>query len=388
MEPEIIGKILLAILMLLWLYKCAVLVPENYCKIVEKYTGVYKKGFCGIPGKRIATEEDLKNNPDLQLGDLIDGKKTPSLVFIAWPYYRIATYNIKKIVPRNSKDLTESEKGRIAWGDPNVDAEVFIFVESTSNHYRMQSTLRLKFSGLSTGKTQSVANSTAQNVKMTVMLNATTYLCNPYRCRYQESDGGAWVDILNDVIMSALSQVWGTRSFDDISDLRAQKFNDIPLENNKKFLERVDEEMLSIKKIGQGVKDVIILDDDVMPESKRFVDAKEDVAVAQQEEVASVARGAAEAALIKPKVAAAEKLMKIDTANKKALKSTVDATTQKKFESIAQSKVTVYVEAANDNAGNPANIDPNKLIQNAIGLNIAKQVDDESNTDNSKTKKK
>jgi hypothetical protein len=387
MDIQTIGQTLVLILVCYWLYKCTVTVTENRFKVVEGWTGRYIRTISGSKDERVATQKDEDNspkdaqgNPTILLGDIILGKDNGSIDFILWPLQQISTYQMRKIVRKSSADLTELEKKNLAWGKAEQDTEVSLTETSISNHYRKQFTYEMHFDGLSTGETQGVADSPAQNVKMRVRLNVTTYACNIFQSRYQEDDGGKWLTTLQGVIMSALSEIFGANSFDDISKLRTAKFNDIELADGKKFLERVDTEMLQIKKLGQGVSDINFLADEVMDESKDFVKAKEDAVRATIEKAAAADRGAAIALLLAPKVTAAKTIMNLDTVNRKSLKQTEDATTVKKFASLATSNIRVYVDGAQNESSNSSgkSVDVDKIIQGVVNLDIVKEINDES----------
>jgi hypothetical protein len=224
---------------------------------------------------------------------------------------------------------------------------------------------------------------------MSVKLAITTWGENPFRTRYQEGDGGKWLSTMHAVIMSALSEIFGDHSFDDISNLRSVKFNDIKLDDDRTFIQRIDDEMLRVKNLGQGVIDINFMADDVMDESKDFVKAKGEAVRAAIEKGAAADRSAAEALLLKPRVDAAKELMNQNNENQKDLKKIPDATTVSKFKSLADSNIRVYVDGGTDKSSNGSSaVDIDKIVQGAINMDIVKEINDESKGNNFNKNKK
>ncbi len=395
MNPQIIAGILVVILILIWLYQCGVVVKENEFKIVEGFTGRFIRIISGSKGDHAATQKDVDNKVKdedgtlVEIGDIIPGNDAGPYDFILWPLQRISTYRMEKIEDRVSADLTDEEKKIIVWGDPSKDKEVSISKMSISNHYRKQYTYKMVFEGLATGKTKGAHGSEAQNVKMTVKIAVTTCTRNPFRTRYQEGDGGKWLSTMHAVIMSALSEIFGARSFDDISELRTEKLNDIKLKDGRTFIQRIDDEMLKVKNLGQGVLDMNFIADDVMDESKDFVKAKAEAVRAAIEKGAAADRSATEALLLKPRVDAAKALMQENTANQKDLKKIPDATTVSKFKSLAESNIRVYVDGGTDKSSNGSStVDVDKIVNGTISMDIVKEINDESKSNNFNKNKK
>jgi hypothetical protein len=382
MGIQVIGVSLLIVLISWWLYMCTVVVRENTVKIVEDWTGNYTKIFSGIRGKRFATKEDVKDDPSLRLGQIMDGKKSRSIKFIFYGLFHIATYKLGKIVRKKSASLTVEDKKNIVWGDPANDLEVSIIEWSVSNHYRKQSTYELVFDDLETGK-DTASKDGAQNVAVAIQLNVSTSTWNPYETMYQENDGGKWLLEERAVILSVLNELLADMSYDDLSSLRGNDLNSYKLEDGRTVVETVCSKMLEVKRFGQKTFDINFLDYKIKPESQAFIDALNNRANAVLNKQAAKEQGEAKTLLLAPGINAAKELMNQDKLNQIAIKQQVDATVVKKFEFIKGSNIRVYIEAeGSSSTGNREGINIDKVIEGVINLDVVKEITDESNDQN------
>jgi|GEM_PF-2936064 len=344
---QVSGAMALALL-LFCLYKGTVKVNEDQVKIVENVGGRYIRKISGIRGLRGATKSDLRDNALLRLGQLIPGEDSGSFDFIWWPLEFISGYEMRKIIRKETANLTPEEKQHILWGTED-DTEVSLMRSSRSNHYRKQFTYEMHFDGLETGrekdseesKDKTVGNKkknaqnvkptineqkNAQNVKMRVRMNITVCLENGRDAMYQEGDGGKWLTTLHSVIMSSLSEIWSCHSFTGISDLRGRKFNDIALKDGKTFLERINEQMLDVKNLGQKSIDSDFLDYEIMPESKKFLDALDNLARSEVAKETAVNEAAAKTTLLAPEINATIQLVSAKKGAIIDIRNTVDKT--------------------------------------------------------------
>ena len=268
-----------------WLYRCIVRIKEDQIKVVESFTGRYIQQFVGIEGKTYADEDYTHpSDPSLNItiGDLIDGEDDGHLAWIWFPFERIATYDMRKIVRVQTSDLTKEEldpeNHLIAWGDPKNDTELSMYRSSNSNHYRRQFTYEMHFDNVETGRENKAE--AAQNVKLRIRLNLTVCTKNAKDTMYREGDGGKWLTTLHSVTLSCLNELCANKTFTLISDLRGKKLDDQMLSDGKTFKQRINEQMLTVKNLGQETIDLDFLDYEIMKESQPFIKALQDRSVA------------------------------------------------------------------------------------------------------------
>lgn len=378
-----LGSIIALILILFWLYKCIVRVEEDKVKDVEDWGGRYVKSIYGIKGFRAATQEDVALNPRLRLGQRIKGEDSGTFDFILWPYEKIPTYPMRKIVQREAATLSPEEVKNIVWGTKN-DTEVSIIEDSVSNHYRGQFTYEMHFDGLETGRKppEDPKNPTieeqknAQNVKVRVKLNVTVELENSRDARYQEADAAQWLPVLHSVVMSCLNEVFSCNTYTGISDIRAKKLDDVMLTDGKTFKKRINEQMIRVKHLGMKTTDLDFLDYEIMPESKAFLDALEELSKSEVGKQIAINKAEANRALLKPELEARKELIAQQRDAHIKLKQIKDVTTVEQAKALPR-ELRTYVGNTHAPADVQFNLD---LTPGRIGTEIvARQVADDAN---------
>ncbi len=310
-----------------WLYKCLVLRKEDHIKIVESYAQRYIRQIVGIRGYRAATKDD--ESPPVVEGDLIKGESPGNLDWIWWPFQRIATYEMRKIVRKNVAELTPQEQAPennlILWGNLTGDTEVSVLKISKSNHYRRQFTYEMTFENVETGRDSTKAE--AQNVKLRIRLNATVCTKNARDTMYQEGDGGKWLATLHTIILSCLNELLAKNSFAQLSDLRGSKLDDQKLGDDRiTFKARINEQMLKVKHLGQETIDLDFLDYEIMPESQPFAKSLQDRAIAAVDKETSKDKAEAVKNELEPIVNAKKALIAAGKEATKDLYGTVNQT--------------------------------------------------------------
>lgn len=376
-------------LFLYWIYKCFVLVKEDQLKIVESYSGRYLRQTSGIRGKRAATKRDVEEaNPqqNITIGDLIDGKENKNIAWIWYGLQRIPTYQMRKIVRKKSGELTARERELIVWGNPEKDTEVSILQISTSDHYRRQFTYEMTFENIETGRDQNQEN--VQNVKIRIMLNVTVCTKNAYQTKYREGDGGKWLETLHNVTLSCLNELCATKTFAKISDLRGVKLDDQKLSDNKTVKQRINEQILDTKHLGQETIDLDFLDYEIMEESRLFAETLQNRAIAAIEKETAKDKGAAVKEELKPIVAAKKNLMNAAKEATKDLYRTKNETVVEQTKALPK-----YLRVFAGNLYSPQPIqfdttlpDTKEIIKESLAHDIADEIRDNSNKSAQKTK--
>ncbi|HEY0979923.1 MAG TPA: hypothetical protein VGE18_00740 [Candidatus Paceibacterota bacterium] len=376
-------------LLCLWIYKCIVRVREDQYKVVEGWSKRYIRTISGVKGKQAATEEDVVAGRAPQLGEIIDGEDNGAWDWIWYGLEFIATYKMRKIIHKQRTDLTARDLTNVAWGNPDTDSEVSVSVESISDHYREQYTYELRFDRLETGNEDTEdgkGQKITQNVKMSVLLNVTVVTTNPYRTMYKESDGGRWLIILHNVIMSCLSELFSKRSFNGISSLRGEKLDVVVLPDGKTACGRINEQMLDVKNLGQKTEDLDFLDFEVMDESKDFVKALAEQARAAVEKGTAADRAEAERLLLRPQVEAKKELVVAERDAFIKIRQTEDVTAIKQVEGLPRDLRTFA-----GNLHSPSEVKFNlelpstgKIITEAFAREIANEIGDDNDSDKKK----
>jgi hypothetical protein len=378
LNQQNIALLLVAILLLIYLYHCIVIVSENKLIIIETWTKRYIKTLSGVKGIRAATEADVAKNPTLELGQLIPGKESSSLQFILYGPYRKARYRKNKNFRKNSEDLKPEDKKLISWGNADEDTQVTLSESCEFDFYWYQDTIELLFDNLETGIAKGKGDH-AQNIKMRVRQTITVWTQNPYKTMYKEGNGGKWVEILQDIIMSGLSAIFSTRSYDDISKLRSQKLDEVEIVDGETFDHRVNHHMIDVKDMGKLTGDMMFLDYEISPESQAFLDALAKNAESLLAADTAEADAKALNALLQPELNAEIKLM---TAKKKALlelRDRPDQTVVQQAKSLPQNlRVLVGSLHGGSDGDNFKEFKgpKNKKIVNQV---VANEIDDEIN---------
>ncbi|MFZ4499878.1 MAG: hypothetical protein ACOYMZ_00060 [Minisyncoccia bacterium] len=390
-----LGSIIAIIVILFWLYKCIVRVEEDKVKDVEDWGGRYARSIYGIKGFRAATEQDVVNAPveqPLRLGQRIPGEDSGTFDFILWPYEKIPVYPMRKIVQRETGTLSPEEKGHILWGTEK-DTEVSIMKDSVSNHYRGQFTYEMHFDGLETGRKPPVdpknptieEQKNAQNVKVRVQLNVTVELENSRDARYQEADAAKWLTTLHSVIMSCLNEVFACNSYTGISDIRGKKLDDVTLTDGKTFKGRINEQMLDVKHLGMKTTDLDFLDYEIMPESKEFLDALDELAKSEVGKQIATNKADANRTLLQPELDARKQLIVQQRDAYIRIRETKDVTTIEQAKALPR-QLRTFAGTMHSPVDPQFNLD---LSPGRISTEIvARQVADDANEDGKNQSKK
>lgn len=375
MELTDILGILLGILFLFYVYKCIGIVRENRHYNIHSF-GRWSRVISG----------NRKKRPDPQTGELqlTQHENTRRFFFFL---YGIETVNYYDFVWEDEKPvnkLTDDEKKRVVWGDPNGTGMVVVTRIERTNHHRDRWDYKIVIENLETGVPQQWQNNPAvtspQNIKIKLLFNVTVETVNPNKAANRTGGGTVkWFDSLKSVMWDASGEVVGSGDYSALAKLRGQKMDTKPLAsaNGASFKEYINSQMLdpNNKDLGMQVCAIDFLDYEVMPESKPYLDALNALAVSAALLEKAGNDAAATRKRLEPIVEKAKEIIKAYEEAAKNIKKEVDVTVVNAATQLTGLKVlgTLTGGASGQNNGQQVTVPDFKTVMDILTAQLAAQ---------------
>lgn len=401
---------MLGTFLLYYFYRCIVVVKENQYKNINRF-GRYHRTISGSR-ERVA----------LQNGQLVlvepDQTNDKKFVWIWWLVDSVAWY-LFTWVEAMSSSKAKTKKGKVLWGDVEKDAEVSFERSEWTNHHKDQHDYRFRVNNLETGKnikkdtvTEEKKNKKeTENVKVDFSLNGTVKMMNVYDAQYRTGGEGDWYGSLAATLTGVLGEVVGNKIYSDLHELRGDKIESIEVRNTEpekgelvndpsgarnqngtpklvahtplfadrhgnrldtiRFIDRINYEMLFVKRLGVMLINITIMDYEVSEESQQYVKALQENAISVINLETSKNKAFALRSILEPK-----KKFVLDIVQKAKdaqilIKKAEDVTITKK----AQAQPNLRVEVASGQSDRSFMPNVNELVNLALGMDIAKEID-------------
>lgn len=340
-------------------------------------------------------------------GNLIPGVNTQTFFWLWWGFEKKDGYQFHFVEGRDSTKVNlETDKQSILWNPTMGDALITYERDVWTTHHKDQHDYRFGLNGLETGKKIGAAKKTepdiVENVKINTLLNSTVRMMNIYKAQYRAGGDADWYNSLYATIEGALGEVLGQTVYADLGLLRGERLQNILVKNTEPqsigpalvttpyfadakgkrlkkitFLQRINYEMMIVKDLGMELINITMMGFEPDDESKDFVRAMQKQAISEVNVKTAQNEGIALGEILNVKETFIKNLITAEQAARIAIKNTKDATTEVKFTKLAESKITVYVDGqSGGSASDNNNLDVNKMIETAIGVDMSKKIDD------------
>ncbi len=264
-----------------------------------------------------------------------------------------------------------------------------------------------------------------QNVKVTCNVNSTIVMKNIFQARYQAGGKADWYRSVVATITGTLGEVVSDRTFGELSEIKGEKLQDVHVKNTEPkhgsivrdelgkpvvengqqkryqsffldengnqleritFIQRINYEVLVVKKLGVELTNITLVDYEMDTVSKKYADALADNAIAGVQQDTAVKKAEAITSLLRPRIRAAQTLIRESADQINRIKSQEDVTKVREAEHQTQMRMKVLGGTGNEYENMMPSID--KLINTVLGLEVSKDLNQDTSEENSKNDKK
>ena len=388
-------------LLLFWFYKCIGVVDEGWHKNIVRLNRYHRT---------ISGSSNRKADKNGKLSTLPNNAKNKAKLF--WIWYGIDKVKYRQFQwaePRSADSISDSEN--IIWGED--DAIVSYYRNERTNRHKDQHDYRFVIKNLETGEKKDADpdKDAPENIKINSLINAVVRMENLYDAEFRDGGDGGWWNSMLATLTGTLGEVISSTTYADLPKARGENIRNILVKNvepeilpipkpgeqvptfyfkdaqgNRRseitFIERVNYEMLEMKKYGVSLVNISLLDYETTDNSKEYQNALQELAVAKVRNLAADETSSALRKELEPKKEFLKEVLKNKADQEIRVKGTEDVTAVKKAQ--AQPQLRVIVEGSNSQS---SSLDVNKLIDTTIGLELAQEIRDEgNNSSNQKTK--
>jgi len=396
--------VLIFLLIAFYFYQCINSIVEGWHYDIKRF-GRWNRS---ISGARERVIDDY--------GNLVPQANTQTFFWMWWGVEKIDDYQFHFVEGRESTKIDiNADKQNILWGATKDDALITYERDVWTTHHKDQHDYRFSLKGLETGKKADPGKKqdtdVVENIKVNTLLNSTVRMMNPYKAHYRAGGDADWYNSLYATVEGALGEVLSGTIYADLGELRGERLQNVQVRNTEPqaivpnadtkpyfvdaqekrletitFLQRINYEMMIVKDLGVELINITMMDFEPDEAYKGFVKAMQDQAISDVK-----VRTAENEATALNKVLNVKKgfIMGILKAKKNAeiaLKGKEDATTVSKFKSLANSNIRVFVDSQSGGSTANNNLDVNKLIETAIGLDVVKEINDADGSNSKQNK--
>ncbi len=391
------AEVIFAVLFFFWIYKCIVVREEGKHKNVITL-GRFSRTISGT-ADRIYDKTTKRLIPATE----------PNHATLGWIWFGfqwISYYRFPWKEPKKSSDVTAGDKNIIS-GDPEKDVEVSYYRYEKTNHHRDQHDYRFDVFSIETGekKKKKTEEKNPENVTVDLFLQGTVKMDSPYEAEFRNS--AYWHPSVEATIKSAVSEIVSTLTYADLPKIRGEKLETYLVKNTEPqnptrivgqnqqpefffkdsnsrrkakvtFLERINYEILIVKRLGVFLINIPLLDYQISEESIEYVKALTERAVSEVRLETSQNKGTALKAEMRPRIEGAIELINADRDATIAKKKVRDVTIIERSKNMQNLRVLVE---SNSGQNMSPSIDVANLVQTAVGLDLAHEINQGKNSE-------
>lgn len=375
MNPLTILGILLIALILLWIYKCIVVIKEG--RHVNVYSfGKWIKTIVGAREAKIINENG-------EIGEIPENepKNSKRFAFIFWPLERRSSFDFSFSTVKPVSQLTDAEKKSVEWGNISTDNEVVVSRLEKTDHHRDQYDYDMIFKDIETGLPQLPASvdtskiKSPQNVKVKLRVRVTVKARNVQDAENRTGGGTIiWFPSLKGIIATGLGDLVGSGSFSDLIKLRGENIDKKKLSSSDlpTFLAYVNQQMLEVKKLGYGVLSIDFIDYEIMPESAGYIKSLADLADSEVKKEKADNDSYIADKRLEPYVKRAKELIRQYQESIIAIKTQVDQTMATATQNLQGLKILGHLNTSGESGQNKPPEMPN--LETIINILVAQEA--------------
>lgn len=388
-----------------WIYWCIAKKEPGKFKIKTNLAGKPIKGINGIEDIVVSSE-----------GKIVPGNNKGSYEWIWRPFQKIDKYEFGWVEGIAVAEIGKYPNATVLRGGAVTDGKLTIQRKERTVYHLSQHDYRFWITNLETGEPKPTQQNAThpENIKVGCLLNGTIVMENIYDARFRAGGKANWYFSVEAVIISTLGEIIGDRTYKAINEIRGEKIQDVQVKNTEPmkdslildgegvpelnpdgtkkryqpifvdndgnrletvtFIQRVNYEILVIRKLGVKAINIALLDYEMDAESKAFGKALNDNAIATVGVDTADKIGQAIAKKMAPKIKMMKDLISHATNRLIKVKKTRDVT--KTQVSKNQNQLRVNVNAgSNDEFVKP--IDVKDLVNFFLSDQISQEISDE-----------
>lgn len=389
-------------LFLYWLYRCIVIKEEGRHKNVKTF---------GRFSYTISGAQDKVYDPKTRR--LIPGINAGNFAWIWFGFQWISVYKFPWKEPKRSSDVEPGDKN-IMSGDPTEDTDVSYYRNEWTDHHRDQHDYRFDIYGVETGeKKGQVAKpgDSPENVKINLFLQGTAVMECPFEAEFRNS--AQWHSSLEATLFGTVGEIVSTMVYAELPNIRGEKLEKYSVQNTEPevlpeaeqgkptpeffykntdgsrkkditFLERINYEILVVKRLGVKLINIPLLDYEAHKDSAEYIKSLQTNAISEVNLKTSDNNGKALKNEMQPRIDGAIAIINAEKEAEIAKMKTENVTTTKKFEKL--SNLRVFVEGSSGQ-NMPSKVDVSGLVNTAVGLDLAHEINQAGNDTKKQTGK-